>query len=93
MDMLVLQRLIASSDPNDRLTDFAGSTRLKMGITPSGVYVDRPIEETSATVTRSATVPGSLTQSSMSYSPLLISQGFMLMFVQFLRSYREGSWP
>lgn len=56
------QRLIASSDPNDNITDFTGSARLKMGITPTGIFLnDRPDgDNTTPTVVRSATVPGSM---------------------------------
>lgn len=60
-DYMGKARLIASSDPNDSITEFTGSARLKMGITPAGIYVpDRPEDSPSATVVRSATVPGSM---------------------------------
>ncbi|KAF6760167.1 NADPH oxidase regulator NoxR [Ephemerocybe angulata] len=58
-DYMGKARLIASSDPNDKITTFTGSARLKMGITPNGIFLDRP-EEISPTVVRSATVPGSM---------------------------------
>ncbi|KAJ2916301.1 hypothetical protein MD484_g4120, partial [Candolleomyces efflorescens] len=62
-DYMGKARLIASSDPNDNITDFTGSARLKMGITPTGIFIDRPdLDNTSPTVVRSATVPGSLPQ-------------------------------
>ena len=56
-----LQKLVAASDPNDVFTTFSGSTRLKQGISPSGVFIDRPGTESdvSPTVTRSASVPPS----------------------------------
>lgn len=60
-DYMGKARLIASSDPNDNITDFTGSARLKMGITPTGIFVSgRPDDNSSATVVRSATVPGSM---------------------------------
>ncbi|TEB37430.1 NADPH oxidase regulator NoxR [Coprinellus micaceus] len=61
-DYMGKARLIASSDPNDNITDFTGSARLKMGITPTGIFLnDRPDgDNTTPTVVRSATVPGSM---------------------------------
>ncbi|KAJ3570908.1 hypothetical protein NP233_g4105 [Leucocoprinus birnbaumii] len=46
--------LVAASDATDAFTTFTGSTRLKQGISPSGVYVDQFPE---ANVSRSATLP------------------------------------
>ncbi|RXW15133.1 hypothetical protein EST38_g10721 [Candolleomyces aberdarensis] len=62
-DYMGKARLIASSDPNDKITDFTGSARLKMGITPTGIFIDRPdLDSPTPTVVRSATVPGSMPQ-------------------------------
>ncbi|KAF8828766.1 hypothetical protein HHX47_DHR3000114 [Lentinula edodes] len=44
--------LIAAADSRDAFTGFTGSTNLKQGISPSGVFV-----ETAPDLTRSATVP------------------------------------
>lgn len=49
--------LIAATDSTDAFTTFTGSTRLQQGISPSGVYIDRPDFESS--LSRSATVPAS----------------------------------
>ena len=46
-------KLIAASDPGDAYTTFTGVTRLKQGISPAGVYVDRP----DTNLSRSATAP------------------------------------
>ncbi|XP_006460860.1 hypothetical protein AGABI2DRAFT_69516 [Agaricus bisporus var. bisporus H97] len=45
--------LVASSDPNDAYTTFSGSTRLKQGITPNGLF----IEDSEANITRSNSMP------------------------------------
>ncbi|KIK68996.1 hypothetical protein GYMLUDRAFT_1001610 [Collybiopsis luxurians FD-317 M1] len=45
--------LIAASDSRDAFTGFTGSTNLKQGITPSGVYVETPKTD----LGRSATAP------------------------------------
>lgn len=50
-----LQKLIAASDPGDVFTEFTGSTRLKQGISPSGVFLDRP--DIGSDLSRSATAP------------------------------------
>ncbi|KAF8160854.1 NADPH oxidase regulator NoxR [Crassisporium funariophilum] len=52
--------LVASSDYNDTATSFSGAARLKMGISPAGLYLDRPDllnSDTSTNLLRSATVP------------------------------------
>lgn len=60
-DYMGKAKLVASSDPNDKITTFTGSARLKMGISPGGLYLDRPDPESAgAAIARSATVPGSL---------------------------------
>ncbi|TFK44440.1 NADPH oxidase regulator NoxR [Crucibulum laeve] len=58
-DYMGKAKLVAASDPNDSFTTFTGVTRLKQGISPSGVFVDRPDLDSapSPTVARSATVP------------------------------------
>jgi neutrophil cytosolic factor 2 len=50
---------VAASDPSDTFTTFTGSTRLKQGISPTGVYIDRPDFDTAvaANLSRSLTVP------------------------------------
>ncbi|KIK09857.1 hypothetical protein K443DRAFT_671168 [Laccaria amethystina LaAM-08-1] len=60
-DYMGKAKLVAASDPNDIFTTFSGSTRLKQGISPSGVFIDRPDTESavSPSVTRSASVPPS----------------------------------
>jgi len=56
-DYMGKAKLVASSDPSDIFTTFSGSTRLNLGISPSGIYVDRLNESTSPTLARSATFP------------------------------------
>ncbi|EFI28161.1 NADPH oxidase regulator NoxR [Coprinopsis cinerea okayama7 len=60
-DYMGKAKLVASSDPDDKITTFVGSARLKMGISPAGIYIDRPDIDTpaGAAVSRSATVPAS----------------------------------
>ncbi|KAG6889114.1 hypothetical protein C0995_003683 [Termitomyces sp. Mi166 len=59
-DYMGKARLVAASDPGDTFTTFTGSTRLKQGISPSGVFVD-PSDSNSAVtqsnLNRSATAP------------------------------------
>lgn len=52
-DFLGKPILVAASDANDAFTTFTGSTRLKQGITPTGVYVDGA----DTGVSRSASLP------------------------------------
>jgi len=52
----LIQKLVAASDPGDAFTEFTGVTRLKQGISPTGVYIDRPTIDTNL---RSATSPAS----------------------------------
>ncbi|TFK23678.1 NADPH oxidase regulator NoxR [Coprinopsis marcescibilis] len=55
-DYMGKARLVASSDPNDKITTFAGSARLKMGISPAGVFIERPgIDDPEPLLARSAT--------------------------------------
>jgi neutrophil cytosolic factor 2 len=59
-DYLGKAKLVAASDPGDAFTTFTGSTRLKQGISPTGIYVDRPdLSSAPATLSRSATTPAS----------------------------------
>lgn len=52
-------KLVASSDPNDGVTSFSGAARLKAGISPAGLFLDRPDldSESPNNLLRSATVP------------------------------------
>jgi len=58
-DYMGKAKLVAASDPGDTFTTFTGSTRLKQGISPSGVYVERPDFQTAVAqnLSRSATAP------------------------------------
>jgi len=59
-DYMGKAKLVASSDPNDDGTAFSGAVRLKQGISPAGLFLDRPdLLDTnpSANLLRSATVP------------------------------------
>lgn len=58
-DYMGKAKLVAASDPGDTFTTFTGSTRLKQGISPSGVFVERPDLESSPSqnLNRSATSP------------------------------------
>ncbi|KAF9453982.1 hypothetical protein P691DRAFT_718412 [Macrolepiota fuliginosa MF-IS2] len=52
-DFLGKPILVAASDANDAFTTFTGSTRLKQGISPAGIYVG----QSEAGVSRSASLP------------------------------------
>ncbi|KAK2464292.1 hypothetical protein APHAL10511_003749 [Amanita phalloides] len=41
-DYLGKAKLVAASDPIDVYTEFSGVTRLKQGISPGGIFIDRP---------------------------------------------------
>lgn len=41
-DYMGKAKLVASSDPNDGVTTFSGAARLKAGISPAGLFLDRP---------------------------------------------------
>jgi len=59
-DYMGKAKLVATSDPNDDGTAFSGAARLKQGISPAGLYIDRPDVldvNPSANLIRSATVP------------------------------------
>ena len=61
------QKLVATADANEAYTTFTGSTRLKQGITPQGVFIndndDKPPPEPVAQLSRSVTVPAPSTSS------------------------------
>jgi len=50
-DYMGKAKLVAASDPGDIYTEFSGSQRLKQGISPTGVYIQRPDFELSRSVT------------------------------------------
>jgi len=52
-DYMGKAKLVAATDATDVYTEFSGSARLKDGISPTGIYVDRP------GLARSATAPSS----------------------------------
>lgn len=60
-DYMGKAKLVASTDTSDVVTTFTGVARLKAGISPSGLYLDRPdlLESTASNsnLLRSATVP------------------------------------
>ncbi|RDB24740.1 Neutrophil cytosol factor 2 [Hypsizygus marmoreus] len=58
-DYMGKAKLVAASDPGDAFTEFTGVTRLKQGISPSGVYIERPDFDTAVAqnLSRSATAP------------------------------------
>jgi len=55
-DYMGKAKLVAASDPGDIYTEFSGVARLKQGISPSGVYLDRP-EVNPTNLGRSPTAP------------------------------------
>jgi len=57
-DYMGKAKLVASSDPNDEDTSFSGAARLKLGISPAGLFVDPdPLDNISSpNLLRSATV-------------------------------------
>ncbi len=55
---MCVQKLVASSDISDVSTAFSGVTLLSKGISPAGVFLDRPdVDNPSNGLLRSATVP------------------------------------
>jgi len=57
-DYMGKAKLVAASDPGDAFTEFTGVTRLKQGISPAGVYVEKPLADgSSSNLNRSATTP------------------------------------
>jgi len=71
---IILQKLVASSDPIDDITAFSGAARLKLGISPSGIFLDRPdLRKDLPTMPRSATFS---TGRSLSTLTLRISSRF-----------------
>lgn len=59
--------LIAASDSRDAFTGFTGSTNLRQGVSPSGVYV----EQSPAEVTRSASAPAPKLDTEVGRAPAL----------------------
>ncbi|PFH53768.1 hypothetical protein AMATHDRAFT_54263 [Amanita thiersii Skay4041] len=55
-DYMGKAKLVAATDANDIYTEFSGVTRLKQGISPAGVFLDRP-DASPVNLTRSATAP------------------------------------
>jgi neutrophil cytosolic factor 2 len=57
-DYMGKAKLVASSDPNDEETSFSGAARLKLGISPAGLFIDPdPLDNISSpNLLRSATV-------------------------------------
>jgi len=57
-DYMGKAKLVASSDPNDEETSFSGAARLKLGISPTGLFLPDPLDTNFSTnLIRSATVP------------------------------------
>jgi len=70
-DYMGKAKLVASSDPNDEETSFSGAARLKLGISPAGLFVDSdPLDNTPSTnLLRSATVGAAMSPNSLDNSP------------------------
>ncbi|KAG6879171.1 hypothetical protein C0992_004704 [Termitomyces sp. T32_za158] len=68
-DYMGKAKLVAASDPGDTFTTFTGSTRLKQGISPSGVFVDRYSAVTQSNLNRSATAPAASSRSASEEIP------------------------
>ncbi|KDQ55044.1 hypothetical protein JAAARDRAFT_134290 [Jaapia argillacea MUCL 33604] len=58
-DYMGKAKLVATSDAIDVYTEFSGATRLKQGITPSGIYIETPPTD-AGTLARSQTTPNPL---------------------------------
>lgn len=56
-DYMGKAKLVAASDSNDTFTTFTGATRLRQGVTPSGVFLDNNPADAGTGLNRSATVP------------------------------------
>jgi hypothetical protein len=65
-DYMGKARLVAASDSMDSYTTFSGATRLKAGITPTGIFIDRPPTDPSPALNRSATAPATSSKSDTS---------------------------
>lgn len=71
-DYMGKAKLVAASDPSDTFTTFTGSTRLKQGITPTGVYIDRPdLDTVTANLSRSLTAPAASSTPNVEGNPRL----------------------
>jgi len=56
-DYMGKAKLVASSDPNDEETSFSGAARLKLGISPTGLFLPDPLETNVSTNLLRSTVP------------------------------------
>jgi len=56
-DYMGKAKLVAAAESYDAFTTFSGATRLKQGITPTNVYMDKPDTDLGPILARSATVP------------------------------------
>jgi len=53
--------LIAATDSRDAFTGFTGSTNMRQGVTPTGVYIEnKPVSPVDGGLGRSATAPAAL---------------------------------
>jgi len=70
-DYMGKAKLVASSDPNDEETSFSGAARLKLGISPAGLFVnsDPSDNNPSTNLLRSATVGPVMSPNSLDNSP------------------------
>jgi len=72
-DYMGKAKLVASTDTSDVITTFSGAARLKAGISPAGLYLDRPdlLDSPSAgsNLLRSATVPPVMPATKLSDGP------------------------
>ncbi|KAF8348373.1 NADPH oxidase regulator NoxR [Amanita rubescens] len=57
-DYMGKAKLVAASDATDVYTEFSGAARLRDGISPAGIFVDRP-DTNAPNLSRSATAPSS----------------------------------
>ena len=70
-ELTIDQKLVASSDPNDEETSFSGAARLKLGISPTGLFLPDPLDTNISTnFLQSATVPRVSSPFSVYYSLL-----------------------
>ncbi|KAG5731365.1 Neutrophil cytosol factor 2 [Termitomyces sp. T112] len=71
-DYMGKAKLVAASDLEDTFTTFTGSTRLKQGISPSGIFVDRTDLNSAVgqgNLNRSATAPAGSSKSANEETP------------------------
>jgi hypothetical protein len=67
-DYMGKAKLVAASDAMDSYTTFSGATRLKAGITPTGIFIDKPPTDLNTFLNRSATAPAAPAKSDTSGS-------------------------